>query len=256
MTKEDSQYEVGDLLSGTGIDLRAEEQYLTELYSNTFDTNTEARTGFAQQPAGPRNTFYGAGPANQAVQPLAGQDQDAFTREAAEKAWSDSATRLAVQRTQEVKDPFLLIAMLHRRADKVAREHSIGLNLEYKNNAPNVGKMKLPEQFPSPSVTVKVKPGPDSTMVQTTGSFVPHDAYLADQLALMSIASKHRLRELLEDASVVAGNRQKTSHGDVPDEWVEAAAPMNQEPLGEAAEGAVDAVNGATSPGTNPLKRK
>lgn len=242
-----------DSLAGTGIDLSAEEKFMSELYANAFDS--EARTGFPQHPAGSKGSFYGAGSANQGAETLAESEQDKVARESAERAWSESAMRLAVQRTQEIKDPFLLVALLHRKADKIAREHSIGLNLEYKNNVPGMGKMKLPDQFPAPKVTVTTKPGPDSTaLVHTTGSFVPHDAYLVDQLALLSIASKHRVRELLEDASLIATTRQKTSHGEIPEDWAVAAAPLNRDPIGES--GGAVAAESAPSPGTNPLKRK
>ncbi|KAM5355630.1 hypothetical protein ACJ41O_002276 [Fusarium nematophilum] len=254
---KDYEYDVTDSLAGTGIDLRAEEQYMNDLYATGFD---EARTGFAHHPPGAKASFYGAGPANQPAQSTPDQSQDQFTAQQAERAWSESSMRLAVQRTQEISDPFLLVAMLHRRADKIAREHHLLLNLDLKNNSQTMGKMRLPEQFPQPKVSVKVTPGPDSTMVHTTGSYIPQDAYLVDQLALMSIATKQRLRELVEDAGVVATNRQKTSHGDVPEEWLPAAAPMNSEPL-EPMEKAADGVDGAgadgaNGEGSNPLKRE
>ncbi|KAF4954677.1 hypothetical protein FGADI_5144 [Fusarium gaditjirri] len=256
---KDYEYDVTDSLAGTGIDLRAEEQYMNDLYATGFD---EARTGFAHQPPGPKSSFYGAGPVNQPAQSVPDQPQDHFAAQQAERAWSESSMRLALQRTQEISDPFLLVALLHRRADKISREHHLALNLDLKNNSQTMGKMRLPEQFPAPKVTVKVTPGPDSTMVHTTGSYIPHDAFLVDQLALMSIATKQRLRELVEDAHVVATNRQKTSHGDIPEEWTPAAAPMNAEPL-EPIETPAEAVNGvegapvesANGDSTNPLKR-
>ncbi|KAG8418825.1 hypothetical protein J3459_012008 [Metarhizium acridum] len=257
---KDYEYDVTDSLAGTGIDLRAEEQYMSELYSNAMDANSEARTGFAQHPAGGKSSFYGAGPANQPPETTSEQDQMQLAAKAAEQAWADASMRLAVQRTQEINDPFLLVAILHRRAEKIAKDNHISLNLDMKNNAQTMGKMRLPEQFPAPTVTVKVEPGPDSTMIHTTGSYIPHDSYLVDQLALMSIATKQRLREMVEDAGVVAANRQKTSHGEIPEEWAAAAAPMNAEPLGAAAE-----VGSATEEGedgvvavpsdTAPLKR-
>ncbi|KAH7156773.1 hypothetical protein EDB81DRAFT_854819 [Dactylonectria macrodidyma] len=252
---KDYEYDVTDSLAGTGIDLRAEEQYMNDLYSNNFDAN-EARTGFTNNPPGPKSSFYGAGPANQPPQPTPDQSQTQFAVQEAERAWSESSMRLAVQRTQEINDPFLLVAMLHRRAERIAREHHLSLNLDLKNNSQTMGKMRLPEQFPQPRVTVKVTPGPDATMVHTTGSYIPQDAYLVDQLALMSIATKQRLRELVQDASVIATTRQKTSHGDVPDDWAVAAAPMNAEPLGLTEEG-MDGVgvNGVDGDGSNPLKR-
>ncbi|RDA93158.1 hypothetical protein CP533_3184 [Ophiocordyceps camponoti-saundersi (nom. inval.)] len=239
---KDYEYDVTDSLAGTGIDLRAEEQYMSELYSNALDTSTDARTGFAQYPPGGKGSFYGAGPANQPVGSAAVQSQEQLAAKAAEQAWAESSMRLAHQRIQELNDPFLLVAMLHKRAEKVAREHNLSLNLDMKNNG--AGKMRAPEQFPVPAVTVRTKPGPDSTVVETTGSFVPHDSYLVDQLALMSIATKHRIRELVEEADIIAVNRQKTAHGEVPSEWAPAAAPMNIEVLEPMDDGA----GGAASP--------
>lgn len=251
---KDYEYDVTDSLAGTGIDLRAEEQYMNDLYSTGFE---EARTGFANLPAGPKSSFYGAGPANQPAQSTPQTSQDQFTAQEAERAWSESSMRLAVQRTQEIGDPFLLVAMLHRRAEKIAREHHLALNLDLKNNAQTMGKMRLPEQFPQPKVTVKVMPGPDSTTVNTTGSYIPQDAYLVDQLALMSIATKQRLRELVEDASAIASTRQKTSHGEIPEEWVSAAAPMNAEPLEPMEKSGDDVQMGdVNGEDPNPLKRK
>ncbi|TWU78613.1 hypothetical protein ED733_004903 [Metarhizium rileyi] len=256
---KDYEYDVTDSLAGTGIDLRAEEQYMSELYSNAMDVNSEVRTGFPHHPAGAKSSFYGAGPANQPAETAAEQDQKQLAGKAAEQAWADASMRLAVQRTQEINDPFLLVAILHRKAEKIARDNHIGLNLDMKNNAQTMGKMRLPEQFPSPKVTVKVEPGPNSTMVHTTGSYIPHDSYLVDQLALMSIATKQRLREMVEDADAVAVNRQKTSHGDIPEDWAAAAAPMYAEPLGAAqgepatAEEGEDSV--AIPSDTAPLKR-
>ncbi|QUC23793.1 uncharacterized protein UV8b_08034 [Ustilaginoidea virens] len=256
---KDYEYDVTDSLAGTGIDLRAEEQYMSELYSNAMDANSEARTGFAHHPSGGKASFYGAGPANQLAETISEQDQTRFALQAAEQAWQESSMRLAVQRTQEVNDPFLLVAILHRKAEKIAREHHVGLNLDMKNNSQTMGKWRLPEQFASPKVTVKMEPGPGSTMVQTTGSYIPQDSFLVDQLALLSIATKQRLRELVEDARVVSVNRQTTSHGEVPEEWTAAAAPMNAEPLGVGgteADAVTEAEDGAAVPSeTAPLKR-
>ncbi|KAJ6439655.1 proteinrelated to tpa inducible protein [Purpureocillium lavendulum] len=254
---KDYEYDVTDSLAGTGIDLRAEEQYMSDLYSNALDSNTaDARTGFAYNQAGSKSSFYGAGSANQPAEPTTTSNQDELAAKAAERAWTESSMRLAVQRTQEINDPFLLVALLHQRAEKIAREHGIGLNLEMKNPQP-MGKMRLPEQFPQPQVTVRMAPGPDSTMVQTTGSYIPQESFLVDQLALMSIAAKHRLRGLVEEAGIIAIHRQKTSHGDVPEEWEPAAAPMNVEVL-ESMHNPDERMetDSAQDSGTNPLKRK
>jgi hypothetical protein len=249
-TKE-YEYDVTDSLAGTGIDIRAEDQYMTEMFSTQLDTqNAEARTGFPHLPPGSKATMYGAGPANQPAQATT-LSQNQLAAQAAEKAWNESATRLAQSRSHEIKDPFLQVSILHRRFDKIAREHGIALNVDMKNTGQVMGRMRLPTDFPAPTVKVSTKIGPDSAVIQTTGSWIPHDAYLVDQLALLSIATKHRFREMVEDADRVARNRQSTSHGEIPEDWAEAAAPLSST---EAANGT--GLESAVSPRTNPLKRK
>lgn len=225
--QKDYEYDVTDSLAGTGIDLKAEEQYLADMYAQSYDS--DAWQGFSQHPNGPKSSFYGAGSANASAEALGELSQEQFAAQAAEKAWADSAMRVAVSRAQEMNDPFLFAAQLHRRADKIAREHHLNLNLESKNGVQSQGKMRYPHQFTEPTVTVKTQPGPDGAMVSTTGSFIPHEAVLADQLALLSLAVKVRLRDLFEDANAIASHRQKTSHGDVPESWAPAAAPLTVE---------------------------
>ncbi|KAL2024063.1 hypothetical protein VTK56DRAFT_9843 [Thermocarpiscus australiensis] len=221
-TKE-IDYDVTDSLAGTGIDLRAEEQFMAEFYAGSFAQ--EARTGAPANTPGSRSSFYGAGFANQPGELAGGLSQEAYEASAAQRAWEEAAHRLAVVRSNEIINPFLIIPNLHHRVDKIAKEHGIGLNLELKN--PNqMGKMRAPQEFPQPKVTVSTQLGPDGAMVMTTGSFIPHDAYLVDQLALLSIATKHRLRELIEDANSVAVIRQTTSHGEIPAEWADVAVPL------------------------------
>ncbi|KAL1842318.1 hypothetical protein VTJ49DRAFT_5599 [Mycothermus thermophilus] len=223
MPAKEIEYDVEDTLAGTGIDLRAEEQALADFYAGSF--SQDARTGLPANGVGSKGSFYGAGMANQPGEPVAALSQEAYEAEAAQRAWEEAAQRLAVTRSNEINNPFLIIPNLHHRIEKIAREHGLGLNLDMKNPNP-AGKMRPPQEFPPPKVTVSTKPGPDGTMVVTTGSFIPHDAYLVDQLALLSIATKHRLRELIEDAQIISVHRQKTSHGDYPPEWADVAVPL------------------------------
>lgn len=249
-------YDATDSLAGTGIDIRVEEQALLDYYAGSF--GGDSRTGLPANAPGGKSSFYGAGAANQEGQAATSQNQDELAAQAAEKAWSEAAHRLAVTRSNEMKDPFLVLSILHRRAEKIAKEHSIGLNLEIKNNTQTVGKLRAPLDFPEPKVTVSTKVGPDGALVATTGSWIPHDAYLLDQLALMSIATKHRIREKLEDGLNVATTRQKTSHGEVPGEWVEVAAPLNTADAGPTQDDSTRGVSqdNVMSPTKNSLKSK
>ena len=106
-----------------------------------------------------------------------------------------------------------------------------------------------------PRVMAKTSVGPDGAMVGLDGSYLPEDSFLADQLALLNIATRHRITELLEDANRVATTRQASAHGGVPDEWKEVALPA-REGTGVAEEdGSRVGDESAVSPRTNPLKR-
>ncbi|KAF6821386.1 TPS-inducible protein [Colletotrichum plurivorum] len=218
--QKEYEYDVTDSLAGTGIDLRAEEQYLSELY-----VPDGQRTGFPAYPPGGKGSFYGAGPANQPAQPAGVDTQSQLAAQQAEKAWQESAKRLAQTRTMELVNAFLQVPVVFRKAEKFAKEQGLSLNLELRNNQP-MGRMRLPEEFPHPTVNVSTKMSPDSTMVTTTGTWIPHEAYLVDQLALLSLATKQRMRTLIEDANRISKTRQASSHGEVPEEWQIAAAPL------------------------------
>ncbi|EJT79533.1 hypothetical protein GGTG_04618 [Gaeumannomyces tritici R3-111a-1] len=246
------QYDVDDSLAGTGIDLREEEQFMAQFYAGS--TRAEARTGFPANTPGAAGSMYGAGLANQPAQAIS-QDQIQFEVEQAKVAWQDAAAKLSVVRGHEVKNPFSNLAVLHGRAHRIANEYGLGLVLDVKNGG--MGKMKLGDEFPEPSVDVITKVvGPDA-VVSTTKSFLPVESFLAEQIGLLSIATKHRLRQLVEDADRVARTRQQTSHGVAPPEWVDVAVPIKTVDAGLALEMSSPAPGDehGADPGVNPLKR-
>jgi hypothetical protein len=247
-TKE-LEYDVTDSLAGTGIDIRAEEQFLANMFH--YD---EGRTGFPPLGAGGKGSFYGAGPANQPAQPTDGASQDEMMALAGRRAWEEAAARLAQSRAQELHSPFLNIAVLHARAEKIAKANGLALNIDVKASADGknpLGKMRNPADVPQPTVMVTTKLGPDSAIISTYGSWLPSDVNLADQVALLSLATNQRLRNLVGDANVLARNRQTTSHGEIPEEWLVAAAPPKQADVSADSSAA-----GASSPRAKSLKRK
>ncbi|KAM7217141.1 hypothetical protein V8F06_007432 [Rhypophila decipiens] len=246
-TKE-YEYDISDSLAGTGVDLRAEEQALAEYYAGSF--LPDARTGLPGNPPGSKDSMYGAGWANQPGPAPDGKTQEEWAAEVAKKAWNDAALRLGHLRTNEVKDPFCQVSVLHYRADKIVKEYGLSLNMDMKAPNAGLGKMRRPEDATEkPTIKVSTKTYDDGAVVMTTGSWMPHDACLADQLALLSIATKYRVRELLEDANVIATTRQTTSHGEVPEEWIDVAVPL------KTGVEIHDTPESAVSPRTNPLKR-
>lgn len=252
------EYEVTDSLLGTGVDIREEENALAEYYAGSF--GQDSRTGFPANAPGGRGSFYGAGPANQPGT-AATTGQKEFEAALAEQRWNESAARLSATRAIEQSDPFLQLANLHARAEKFARQYNLDLNLDTKTQP--VQKSRNPADYPvAPKVSVTTREGPDGAMVSVYGSVLPPDSFLIDQLALLSIATKHRVRELLEDADQIATTRQQTSHGVIPSDWADSAVPVDSAGLpvndGDTATKAIESgANGSTNPRkrelTNPL---
>jgi hypothetical protein len=249
-----------DVLGGTGIDLREEEQYTFQLYNKSFNSQISGSqsgtissgNSFTQFPPGDERSFYGAGPANANVEIPKTESQDEYHRQVIAKAWNDAAHDLAVSRQRELNHPFLEIGIVTGKMARIAQENGLTLN---KDRTGNMGVMKLPADFPSPAATVQTVVGPDGVAFTTTsGSFLPQDSLLVDQVALLSIGTKHRLRELIEDAARLAKGRQTLSHGIVPSEWADVAAPTKN--TGGAVEAnARSGIESAVSPYSNPLKR-
>lgn len=252
-TKEDS--DVMDVLGGTGIDIREEEQYLFNSSFNNEVTGSRSGTftpgrSFTQFPPADQTSFYGAGPANAAAEAANGASQDEFHKKAADKAWHDAARNLAVSREREINRPFLELFPLQRRAEKIASEHGVALN-EGKNS--KMGSFILPANS---NVAVQTGASPNTAFTATSGTFLPSDTQLCDQVALLSLATKYRLRSLLEDAAKLAKGRQTGSHGHIPEEWADVAEPVDTATSTAMTEGGPRAGwESALSPHSNPRKR-
>ncbi|KAG9243293.1 transcription initiation factor TFIID component TAF4 family-domain-containing protein [Calycina marina] len=249
-----------DVLGGTGIDLREEEQYQFQRYKDSFDTQqTGSYAGyiipnhsFSQFPPGDASSFYGAGPANARGQPIFALSQEETEKNSAEKAWNDSATALATSRKNEIANPFLNTPNLQVLFQKHAHKTNLALNNDKSNS---MGAFLVPANYPSPQVNVTTTMGPTGGIITTNGVFVPNDSLLCDSIALLSIATKQRIRSLLEDALKLSKARQTGSHGIVPEAWADAAAELPIEAPSIAEDAIRSGWESAVSPGTNPRKR-
>lgn len=245
-----------DVLGGTGVDIREEEQYMYQSF-NSQQSRSPSRTisashSFTQFPPGDERSFYGAGPANAAPEQANGMSQDEYEKKAADKAWHDAARRIVVSRAQEFNDPFLETSFLHLKISNIAREHGLTV---YSAPGGAIGHFVYPDAFPQSTVNLRTALGPDGAVVATNGQFLPTDTGTVDQIALLSLATKQRMRSFLEEAATIAKGRQTGSHGIIPDEWTDVAAPAS---LSTAVpEGSVRlGWESAVSPHSSPLKRK
>lgn len=238
------------MLMGTGIDLEEEAEYMN---------NLETRTGFPHLPAGGKDSFYGAGPANQPAEPTDAKSQEEYAALLADRVWNEAARRLAITRSQELRQNLLEPGVLHKRMHNMAQKFGLGLNLDLKPDGRSqyMGKFTQPVDFPKPELKMAFQLDADgiATTTETLGSFIPKEAFLVDQIALLSIATKERLQDLVGDANKIAETRQRSSHGAVPIEWADAAKPPPPNINGTHTEETRTGAESAVSPRTNPLKR-
>jgi hypothetical protein len=239
-----------DVLAGSGVDIQEEERLL----ASTFAQQTNSFTQFP--PAG-ESSFYGAGPANAAPETPQAESQLEYECKVAEDAWKLASKSLAESRQHELAKPFLEISLLHKKAVKIARENGVTLRVDEQGG---MGRMKLPEQFSyptgPPTVNINTKAGSDGLIATTKGEFLPYDSLLVDQLALLSIATKQRLRVMIGDAYRLSKGRREGSDGTIPAEWADAAIP-NTESVSIVPEGAPrSGWESAISPHSNPVSRK
>lgn len=237
-----------DLLAGTGIDLREEEQFM---YRDFSSDHADSQSSNCSRPPGDRASFYGAGPANVTAEKTNGKSQEDYIQEQANKAWASAAHRLAQSRQNELANPFLMVALVQHKMQKAARDNGLALNVE---KSGHMGIMKLPDQFSNRDVRAQTVVGPDVGFVATSGPFLHNEAMLVDQVALMSIATKYRIEGLIRDAVKLSRGRQIGSHGVVPAEWTDVAvAGSFDSQVPES--GLRSGWESALSPHSNPLKR-
>lgn len=256
--RENANDDQTDVLANAGVDLRAEENFALSFYSGSFGSqpsfsqNSQGKGhAFTQFPPGDASSFYGAGLANQPGEDTEKGSQDKFVKEQVDKAWADAAGSLARSREHELHNPHVGVAVLWRKMDKIARENGIVLNTDN-------GKMpqlKLPSDFKS-DMQYRTAVGPSASLTATGGPFLPQDTALADQLALMSLATNTRLRTLLEDAYAITRSRRSGADGVVPAEWANAAAPIQGSNSTIVPDGASrNGWESAVSPTATTLKR-
>ncbi|CAN8103326.1 unnamed protein product [Discula destructiva] len=222
------EYDVTDSLMGTGVNIRDEENNLAEYYAGSY--GQDARAGLPANEPGSRASFYGAGSANQPGEDPGNVTQKEFEAREAERAWNESAHRWAATRSLEHKDPFLNYGNLHARMDKIAKGYGLELNLDNKNNPQqaHVQKSRPLIDYPAPRVIITTRVGPDGASVQVNGSVVSPESFLADQLNLLSLGAKHRVRELVTECDKLASHRQESSHGVVPMCWSDDGIPLEE----------------------------
>ncbi len=248
--------ELGDVLAGSGVDLREEEAALlaygrpgqqrqdTMYGGSSFNSfgpshSTPTNNFYSPNVPGDRNSFYGAGTFNQPAEPYRSAEEIA----AAEL--KKALRRKAEIKSYHLNDPFLLCGSLSNRLWRQAQ--SMQVQVPNKGLLSNVSRQNVPQQLlvhgPDKNDNLRVVKG--EYLLNTDGPFV-------EILSLLSLATEERMRGLVEDAATLAKGRGTGSHAIVPVELTDLAT---GEGATETANGLPTPGNSAVSPKSNPLKR-
>jgi hypothetical protein len=250
---------LSDVLSGTIVDLRAEEDLLLHSYGNrnygtSFNSQASGSTAtpnasfnnWSQQ--GSHGAFQGSGPMTTSL--TQEQHEAEFLRK------HETAARILNESAQQaLTDPFLSANVLRHRIAKRAYETGIQVNVEGLFD-------KIPEKTPRDTTrTTQISINGEQIVGLEAASLLNQSASLVEILTLITLAAEDRVRTLIEDAFALSQGRQHTSHGVIPPQLVDLAevdknaetkmvAPVNilKTPW--------EAPDSAVSPGMTASKRK
>lgn len=247
-----------DVLGGTGINLHEEEQALFNGL-NSFDSQQSGTMSsghsFTQYPPGNEGSFYGAGFANSPAEQADSKTREEYINRMAQRSWDKAASDLAISRQRDFHEQFVNGGSMHHRMAVIAGNN--GLTLKW-DERKGMGEFKRPADFSRNDVRSHTITGSDVSMTAITGTFMPNDTALIDHSLLMSLALKHRLRGLIEDAVKLSRGRQTGSHGIVPEEWADVAVEAAGSTSNSVEDGAIVRAGweSAVSPHSNPIMRK
>lgn len=249
--------ELGDVMLGSGIDLREEEAALLSSYAKGGEQRQSTGYGanrfndfgpsyvlpkdnlYSHHTPGDRNSFYGGGTFNQ--EPTPNQSAEDIAAENRKRA----LRRKAEIRSYHLNNPFLSSGCVHKRLIKQA--HSMQVDI------PRAGLLKSQPGHAPRQITVQ---GPDKNEVLKVvkdQDLLQPDSPLIELLSLISLAAEERIRGLVEDAATLAKGRRVGSHGLVPTELADLAT-GNGAP--ETVAGLPTPDNSQVSPNSNTLKRR
>lgn len=204
---------INDILTGSGVDIRAEEDNLLanighRNYGASFNSQASGSTisphgsfnQWGQQQS--HGAFQGTGPMSQPVSQEQQESELLRKHQQAARILNESAT-------QPLADPFLFAGALRHRIARRAYEHGIGVHLEGLFD-------KIPEQPQNVTRTTVTGSNGESIVELQASSILNQNAPLVEILSLLSLAAEERVRTVLEDSFALSQGRQNTSQGIVP----------------------------------------
>ncbi|EOA85219.1 uncharacterized protein SETTUDRAFT_163908 [Exserohilum turcica Et28A] len=206
---------ISDVLTGSGIDLRAEEDNLLQNY-RSFNSQTSASSAsphgsfnnWGQQPN--HGAYQGTGPLSQEM--TKEQQEAEFIRK------HEQAARILNESAQQpLNDPFLSASVLRHRIAKRGYEHGIQINVDgLFDKIPDKGQQEITR-------TTQTGANGEQIIGLEAASLLNQNAPLVEILTLLTLAAEERVRTIVEDSFALCQGRQNTSHGIVPPQMVDIA---------------------------------
>ena len=221
--------DITDMVALSGVDLRAEDEYLAQsfLRSTSYNTSFDTAHGSgSQSQGGNNNSFntwsqgnYGSQPAFSAGPPF---NRAEVTERSLEEEMRGkhkmAARRYAEMKAVHLRDPFLSANAVRDRIGKHAYAEHVRFNQTgyHEPNNSNASAALRPQD-----ANARYRLGEDGTGIvkASVTHRLEQDSPVVEMLSLISLACNERLRTLLEDAYAVSRARQYGSHGVVPPEW-------------------------------------
>lgn len=207
---------ISDVLTGSGIDLRAEEDNLLHNYrsfnSQGSGSTTSPHASFnnwSQQAN--HGAFQGSGPLSQTLSQEQHEAEFLRKHEQAARILNESAQ-------QPLTDPFLMANVLRHRIAKRAYEHGIQVHVDGLFD-------KIPDAKMPKDVTRTAQAGANGEQIVglEAASLLNQNAPLVEILSLLSLAAEDRIRTIVEDSFALSQGRQNTSHGIIPPQLLDIA---------------------------------
>lgn len=201
--------DISDVIFGSGVDLREEENYMVNTYRNVHG-NTSFNTSFnsGTTVASPNNSFnsltqgsYGEHPAFSGHGPVSqpAQSQESIEEEVTRKHEA-AARKKAEAQQQHMRDPFLQGNTIRHRMHRIAYDQGVRINVEGLFD-------KIPEKPPQ-TMTATNPDGTAGIAAVKSHGLLNENAPLAEVLALISLAANERMRSFLDEAYTLARARR------------------------------------------------
>jgi len=206
---------ISDVLTGSGIDLRAEEDNLLHNY-RSFNSQASGSTAsphasfnnWSQQSG--HGAFQGTGALSQEM--TKEQQEAEFIRK------HEQAARILNESAQQpLNDPFLQASVLRHRIAKRGYEHGIQINVDgLFDKIPDKGQQEITR-------TTQAGANGEQIVGLEAASLLNQNAPLVEILTLISLAAEERIRTVVEDSFALCQGRQNTSHGIIPPQMLDVA---------------------------------